>query len=170
MKKTTLAMLLLLILAAQSMFQACKKDDDEPSEFIADDSTFSGFGTFKLHATNQGPDPALGPAHAGNDADAQRNVYFKNDVSPSGGKYPVGAVVVKHTTKPDGSINEVTAMVKRGNNFDATGNDWEYFVLQPDGKIAKDADGNLMRGAKLMNGMCQNCHVGAAAKDYIFSK
>ncbi|MBL7802907.1 MAG: cytochrome P460 family protein [Saprospiraceae bacterium] len=170
MKKTTFAFLFMSSFAVLSVFQACKDDEDPITEFIAEDATFSGFGSFHLHTTKQGADPALGPAHAGNDATAKREIYFKDDVSPANGKYPVGAVVVKHTTNGDGSVNEVTAMVKRGNNFDAAGGDWEYFMLQPDGKIAKDPDGNLMRGAKLMNGMCQGCHSGAAAKDYIFTK
>ena len=61
-------------------------------------------------------------------------------------------------------------MVKRGNNFDPDHNDWEYFVLQPDGKIAMDGDGNPLRGANLMGGMCVSCHAQASGSDYIFSK
>ena len=163
-------MLIMMAFAAQSTFQSCKKDSNEPTEFIADDSSFSNFTGFHLHTTKLGADPALGGAHAGNDAEVQRAIYFKDNANIVDGKYPVGTIVVKHTTKPDGTINEVTAMVKRGNNFDTDGGNWEYFMLQPDGKIAKDPSGNLMRGAKLMNGMCQNCHSGAASKDYIFSK
>ncbi|MDO8366631.1 MAG: cytochrome P460 family protein [Saprospiraceae bacterium] len=167
MKKTTIITLLLLAFATQTVFQSCTDDNDEINEFVADDSSFSGFDLFHLHATKQGIDPAM---HSNGDSTAQRKIYFKDDVSPSNGRYPVGAIVVKHSTNSDGSLNQITAMVKRGNNFDTDGGDWEYFMLQPDGKIAKDPSGNLMRGAKLMDGMCQNCHTGAANKDYIFSK
>ena len=68
------------------------------------------------------------------------------------------------------TINEITGMAKRGNNFDPDNNDWEYFVLNPDGSIATDGEGNKMRGANLMGGMCMGCHSAAASPDYIFSK
>ena len=60
-------------------------------------------------------------------------------------------------------------MAKRGNDFDAANGDWEYFVLNGDGSIAVDGDGNIMRGANLMNGACLGCHEKAST-DYIFSK
>jgi hypothetical protein len=64
-----------------------------------------------------------------------------------------------------------TAMVKRGNNFNAAGGDWEWFMLNSDGSIAVDAtSGMAMRGANLMNGMCIGCHQGASSKDYVYSK
>jgi hypothetical protein len=61
-------------------------------------------------------------------------------------------------------------MVKRGNNFDAAHDDWEYFMLKPDGTLMSDSTGMVMRGATLMGGMCAGCHGGASTKDYIFSK
>ncbi len=36
-------------------------------------------------------------------------------------------------------------------------------------KIAMDTEGNPMRGADLMGGMCLGCH-SAASTDYVFSK
>jgi hypothetical protein len=61
-------------------------------------------------------------------------------------------------------------MVKRGNDFNPNGGDWEWFMLNSDGTIAVDGNGNKMRGADLMGGMCLMCHTGASNKDYVFSK
>lgn len=155
--------------------QSCKKEKDDDnnnsskSEFIADNTTFVNYMSWPVQATQNGADPSLGMAHAGNDSTATRRVHFKDGVSPVNGVYPVGAIIVKHTTNTSGSLNEVTGMVKRGNGFNPSRGDWEFFMLTPDGKIAKDA-GMELRGANLMGGMCGGCHAGASSKDYIFSK
>ena len=60
-------------------------------------------------------------------------------------------------------------MVKRGNNFNPANNDWEWFILNADGTVSQDSEGNLTRGAALNGGGCGNCH-GAATTDYVFSK
>ncbi|HEY9114587.1 MAG TPA: hypothetical protein VIN10_07790, partial [Bacteroidales bacterium] len=155
------------------IFQSCKKDDtnDTPQEFVADNSTFSNFMSWPIDATADGADPALGGAHAGNDSTVKRNVYFQNGQNRVNGVYPIGTLIVKHTKNPDLTVDEYTAMAKRGNNFSPTGGDWEFFVLKPDGSIATDGNGNVLRGSTgLMNGMCLNCHSAASSKDYIFSK
>lgn len=175
MKKVNILKLLSFILVSSFVFQSCKDDDGDqptptPTEFVADDNTFKDFMNWTLEATNQGPDPALGGAHAGNDSTVTRMVYFKDGQDPANGKYPVGTVIVKHSSNPDQSVNEFTAMVKRGNDFATSGGDWEWFMLTPDGSIATDGDGNPMRGANLMGGMCISCHTQASNKDYVFSK
>ncbi len=170
MRKLTVITFLGIFITVAVLVQSCKKDDPVPSEFIATDATFANFDALHLHTTKQGVDPANGGLHDNNDATVTRKVFIKDDASLVDGQYPVGTVLVKHSYNPDLAFNQITAMVKRGNNFDAGFGNWEYFMLQPDGKIAKDAGGNLMRGAKLFNGMCQNCHVGASAKDFVFSK
>ncbi|MBN2175219.1 MAG: cytochrome P460 family protein [Bacteroidales bacterium] len=175
MKHTKILTLLALIIGSSLFIQSCSKDDDNGDqnntnpEFVADDNTFTDFMTWQLEATNQGPDPALGMAHAGNDSTVTL-VYFKDGQDPANGKYPVGTIIVKHSSNPDQSVNEFTAMVKRGNNFAPSGGDWEWFMLNPDGSIATDGDGNPMRGANLMGGMCISCHTQASNKDYVFSK
>lgn len=169
MKKTTLATILMLAFSMFSLFQACKNDDDDDTEFVADNNTFKNYGSWALEATHSGPDPALGPAHGGNDSTVVRNVYFEDGQDPVGGKYPTGTVIVKHSSNGS-SVDERIAMVKRGNGFSPATNDWEWFVLASDGTIAKDPDGNLMRGANLLNGLCTGCHTQAASKDYVFSK
>jgi len=168
--------LLAMLFTAGSLFiSSCSNDDDDDDtvanpEYIATDASFANFTSWVLEAEQNGPDPALGPAHQGNDSTVTRHIYFKDGQDAVNGLYPVGTRIVKQSNNPDLSINEVTAMVKRGNNFDAANNDWEYFVLMPDGTIATDGDGNPMRGAKLLGGMCLGCHTAASGSDYIFTK
>ena len=109
-------------------------------------------------------------AHGGNDETVVRDVYFKDGQVPVNGIYPVGTIIVKHLKNSEGIVEERTAVVKRGNDFNAEGGDWEWLKLAPDGKIARDENGNAMRGANLMNGMCLQCHTAAKAKDYVYSK
>ena len=172
---TKMRLFVLFLLAGFISFSACTKDEDEPQveqpqEYIANDASFAGFGSWPLAAQNQGPDPALGPAHQGNDSTVTRYIHFKDDQNRVNGKYPTGTIIVKESYNPGQSIHEVTAMVKRGNNFAPTGGDWEWFILAPDGKIAADNDGNPMRGADLMGGMCIGCHSAASGSDYSFTK
>ncbi len=165
----------MLILGASLSFTSCKKDDDpvedlKPEEYIANNDSFKSIMTWTLGAAPVGIDPALGTAHAGNDSTVTRSIYFKDNAKPVNGKYPVGSIVVKHSHNPAGTVNMYTAMVKRGNNFDADNGDWEYFMLAGDGQIGMD-NGMEMRGngATMMNGMCLMCHSGASGRDYIFT-
>jgi hypothetical protein len=111
----------------------------------------------------------LGPAHAGNDSTVTRHVYFKDGQDRVSGSYPLGTLIVKEGLNDDG-FQEITAMAKRGNNFNPSGGDWEWFVLKPDGSIADDGEGNVLRGADLMGGMCVGCHSQASSLDYAFTK
>jgi hypothetical protein len=169
MRKLYLTLLPMLFLSLAVGLQSCTKDD-EPTELIADDNTFANFTDWSLDVEKVGIDPSLGAAHGGNDSTTVRKIYFKDGVKRSGDEYPIGALILKHSYNSNGQVNMRTGMVKRGNNFDTEHNNWEYFVLAPDGKIAQDADGNKMRGSNLMNGMCVGCHNGASSKDYIFTK
>ncbi|MBO6517742.1 MAG: hypothetical protein JJ975_14450 [Bacteroidia bacterium] len=162
-----------MALTGMIYLQSCKDDDGtepEPTtnnEFIADDATFANWASWDLVDTKNGVDPALGGAHAGNDSTAVRKIYVKDGQKAVNGAYPVGTLVVKHM-KAD-SAEMITAMAKRGNGFDAANNDWEYFVIQADGKIVVDG-GTTMRGSTgLMNGMCVGCHAKATT-DYIFTE
>lgn len=175
MKKTTSILWITFFSSAIVIStQSCQKDEDMdpmPQEFIASNSTFTGFMSWSLDAVNQGPDPALGGvAHGGNDSTVTRNVYFKDGQDPVNGTYPLGTVIVKHSNNPSGTVNEFTAMVKRGNDFNPNVGDWEFFILDPNGNIAQDSTGNPLRGADLMNGACGNCHSFAASSDFVFSK
>lgn len=160
-----------IVLSVSIVLTSCNKDDDpEPEEFIANNDTFSSFMTWTLGGEFYGMDPSLGGAHGGNDSTVTRSVYFKNNIKPTGGMYPTGAVIVKYSHNTGGDLNEYTAMVKRGGSFNGDGNGWEYFMLAGDGQIATDDHGNEMRGANLMNGMCMGCHSSAKSSDYIFTQ
>jgi hypothetical protein len=75
--------------------------------------------------------------------------------STSGGAYPVGTIV---------QLNPLEAMVKRGQGFDATSNDWEFFLFNgpPDGgtgvSIANRGGGTSVSNAR---GTCMSCHAPA---------
>jgi len=169
MKKTLFLLPVIALFAGISFMQSCKKSSST-SEYVATSNSFSGFTSWPLQSTKHGPDPLLAAmAHANNDSTVTRDEYFKNGQNPVNGKYPVGTIIVKHSYNPAGTVNEVTAFVKRGNNFNPTHDDWEFFMLKPDGTIMTDSTGMAMRGANLMNGMCAGCHT-AAKTDYIFSK
>jgi hypothetical protein len=126
MKRSIIAKFAALAFVSAFTFQSCNNDDDEDEvtptppqsseEFIANDSTFVNYMSWSLDATAQGPDPAIGNVHGGNDSTVVRNVYFKDGQDPQNGEYPIGTIIVKRSTSSDSSINEVTAMVKRGND------------------------------------------------------
>jgi len=180
MKKRVFTITAATLLLTALFVQSCKDKTSTtttpttttPSEFVADDNTFKGFESWTLTATKNGVDPAmLKTAHAGDDSTSVRKIYFGNSaVTRENGEFPVGTIVSKITTwQGNGGGSMITAMAKRGNNFDAGGNNWEYFVLNADGSILVD-NGTTMRGANLMNGACKGCHAAASATDYIFTK
>lgn len=171
MRKQKLIAVMVALFVASAIVQSCKKNEDKKViEFIADNSTFKDFKTWKLEKTNNGPSPSLGEAHAGNDATVVRKVYFKNGQSRENGKYPIGTIIVKHSTNPAGTVNEITGMVKRGNGFNPTTGDWEWFMLNEDGSIMLDGGKEVRGGASLMGGMCNGCHGKASSNDFTFSK
>jgi|GEM_PF-244825 len=175
--KATLLSICLVVIISEFSLTSCSKDNvtnatnNTNSEFIANDSTFKDFMNWTLIKTIQGIDPFLAAsgAHAGNDSTVVRKVYVKNNQDRVNGLFPVGTILVKHLSNPKGTVNEFTAKVQRGNNFNASGNDWEWFMLMADGTIAKQ-NGMQTRGANLMNGMCAGCHRGKISQDYVFSK
>ncbi len=146
---------------------SCSSDNStEPEkEFIASNSDFTNWMSWTKTATKQGPDPALGEAHSGNDNTVSRLIYMNkpNATRSSNGQFPNGTIVVKETKKDDGTILMVVGMAKRGGNFNKDHNGWEWFMLNGD-QIAE-------RGANLMNGMCNACHSAVkSSKDYVFHK
>ncbi len=179
MKKTTIIGATALVMLGAFSIQSCKneKNDDptpqQASEFVADNSTFSAFENWSIGAVKNGVDPAnLGPAHAGNDSSSQRTIYWGNSAASrsDNGQYPVGTIIAKKTTwSANGGGSMITAMAKRGNNFDASGNNWEYFILNSDGSVLVD-NGDTKRGANLNNGGCKGCHGKVANNDYVFTR
>ena len=146
-----------------------------PSEFVAQDNDFSSFKDWSLIDTRNEANPLLGDTAHG--PDAVRRVYkrqlFANPDTLAQG-YPIGTMLVKETTKDD-TVVEITAMVKRGGDFNSDNGNWEWFMLDPEtNTIARDGNGASMRGANLMNGMCNACHTAANRTsgngiDYVFA-
>ncbi|MDZ4745267.1 MAG: cytochrome P460 family protein [bacterium] len=173
MRKLTVIAFLGIALATTITVQSCKTDSPTitPNEVVADNSTFANFESWTLEATNHGPSPSLGAAHSGNDTSVTRKIYFKDGQARVNGTYPIGTVIVKRSTNPAATVDEIVGMVKRGNSFNPTTGDWEWFMLMPDGTIATDGSGMAMRGGvSMMGGMCNACHSGASATDFTFSK
>lgn len=139
-------------------------------EFIADGTSFSDFLTWDLGATHADYDTVFGSAHGINDSSVIRDVYFLDGQTPINSSYPIGTRVVKYSYNLDNTFLQITGMAKRGNDFDTTNNNWEWFLLNADGTIALDTAGNEMRGAYLFNYTnCGSCHQSAAT-DFVFSK
>lgn len=171
MKNLNFIRYLAMAIAVFLSIQACEEDDeiadDTDDEFVASSSDFSDFRNWTELSTVSGPDPAIGPAHQANDETTTRTIYIKENVNRmANGEFPVGTILVKDTQDDAGNTVEVTAMVKRGNGFDADNNDWEWFMLMPDGVIAID-NGSPVRGAIQM---CSGCHAQNQDEDYVFSK
>lgn len=143
-----------------------------PYEFMVDDGDFDDYASWNEIDSEQGPDAALGAAHAGNDANAVRRIFRKQlAANPNDGDwgYPVGTMIAKEVRDGAGGIIGMTAMVKRGAGFDATNGDWEWFVLDT-ADFSVDARGT---GAEVMGGMCVGCHgaanSGGNGTDYVFA-
>ncbi len=153
-------------------FTACSDDDTpadpQPEEFIATDADFSDYQSWTQTIEPQvGPDPAglVGGAHGAPDSTLTRYIFVddENASRDGNGNFPLGTRFVKEVRMADGSVAAVTAMVKRGNGFNAGNKEWEWFLLESDGKI-------MQRGADLMENMCNGCHAQNTSKDYVFTK
>jgi len=154
----------MLFAASTLVFTSCKKDnDDPPAEFIADAGSFANYNAWNFITSEQGASPSLGQAHQGNNEDAVRKVFQKdNNLRSDNGQYPVGTIFFKETKDGDGNVIEMTGMAKRGNDYDADHNNWEWFMLDP-------ATGDIANRG-LFEGMCYGCHTSALATDYVFTK
>ncbi len=136
-----------------------------PYEYEAQNSDFDDFASWHLIDTDQGPDPFLGEAHAGNDEMATRRTYKKQlaaNPGEEGWGYPVGTILLKTVHDAGEALIGQTAMVKRGGGFDEENGDWEYFMWDV-------GTGDIMAQGAL--GMCIDCHGaanGGGGMDYVF--
>jgi mono/diheme cytochrome c family protein len=137
-----------------------------PVEYEAMEADFADYQTWPVIGETSEPHEALGPAHKG--TAGLRRVYKKQllanpDTETQG--YPTGTIIVKEVEQ-DTAITEITAMVKRGGNFNPEHGAWEWFMLEPSTLAIAG------RGADLMDGMCNSCHEAAQepqyGKDYVF--
>lgn len=130
--------------------------------------TFTTWADWILEVTKTGIDTNLGVAHFGGDSTSTRDVYFFEGQDPSNNKYPVGTMIFKHVRTIDSTQSEYVGMVKQEKGFSKESNDWEWFMLNADGTIKKDEEGQI-RGGNIYNGYCNSCHISAAT-DMVFSK
>jgi hypothetical protein len=138
-------------------------------EFIAKDANFAKYDTWTKVGEFKGPNPALGPAHEGNNDTVTRVVFIKNNAKrASNGQFRVGTILAKQHRAADGKIMGITAMVKRGGGFNPEFGGWEWFMLNPETRtVLKNAEGNEVRGAIQM---CNGCHSQAKDKDFVFTR
>ena len=151
-----------------------------PSEFIpVDDTTFIGYRDWALIDDSEGENPAdavdlNNTAHGADQDTSIRRVYKKQlYANPVMTGYPIGTIIVQEVLV-DNVVTEVTGMVKRGADFNANNNFWEWFLIDPTTEtVLTNAQGNSLRGADLSNNSCNECHSQAIPNlakgiDYVF--
>jgi hypothetical protein len=165
-------------------FVACGTTEDKPLEgpakapvtfeggipFVAMASDFAGFHSWTSFAITS--DIAPGDSHI----NGPRHVFIKNPPPPGSSVFPVGTIIVKETDPGPVTQRTVFASVKRGGNYDPTGDtNWEWFSLQnlPDGTESilwrgpGPAAGGVYGGGSL--GGCNTCHGVAKPTDYVLT-
>ena len=171
----------ILITSLLFAFSFCKKEENiivEEKEFVARNSDFEGWRNWTI--VKKTTDTALlansGGAHLSRVPNSQRWVYIKDNASKAtNGEYPVGTLIVKEYRKTSGdTINTFyVAMAKRGKNFNPGFGNWEWFHIDPITLKIRLAGGGVnaeYRGATLFTNTCNNCHIAAKSKDFVFSK
>lgn len=73
-------------------------------------------------------------------------------------RMPDGAIIVKENYMPDSALAAVTVMFKK-TGYDPANIDWYWIKRLADGTV--EAQGRVA--------MCQSCHGGQAANDYLFT-
>lgn len=127
-----------------------------------------------LQAANYGSSwdlwPGKGRLYPGNQPHGMLLTTYMNDVAMGAvashtGTMPAGAIIVKENYMPDSTLAAVTVMFKvPGYNADHA--DWFFTKHLPSGQLDTMPNGMAMEGR--LPG-CQNCHMGVAANDYLFT-
>jgi len=143
---------------------------DPPPVFIAAASDFDGFRSWPNIAITI--DIAPGDSHL----NGPRHVFYNRAPARGATAFPVGTILVKQTDPGPLAGRAVFAMVKRGGDYDPTGDvDWEWFEL------ANQADGSEVivwrgpgpaGGGAYGNGPlggCNACHGSAERTDYVLT-
>ncbi|MEZ4722468.1 MAG: hypothetical protein R2813_11405 [Flavobacteriales bacterium] len=130
--------------------------------------TFVHWDQWVQIASSFGTDTFAAIAHDGFDTLSIRKVYVRNDQLPVDSIYPEGTMIVLYNYSLGDTMKAYSAMVKQAEGFNPTSNDWEWFMLNKDGSIAKDNTGELLRGGNLLDNYCTECH-SKAAIDFVYS-
>lgn len=154
---------------------------DGTGEFVARREAFAGFLSWPAAVVAETP---AGPPH-----EASVRTVFLNQPPPDEAEaFPVGTIIVKTGAGGEATGeagNEVHAMVKRGNGFNADGaKGWEWFELSVDVAAGDDSDPLIVwRGTNPPEGFaygctggdcgdaealtCNTCHQGSVGNDYV---
>ena len=140
---------------------------DPGPAFIAFTDSFKDFMTWPSFYLGEVP-PTV------NEMPGPRTIYI-NKLPPKGSTtFPVGTVIVKAIQIGDPKTWQIFAMAKRGADFNALGAvGWEWFELS----LKFDALNILWRGnappsgmgygGGVSGGVCNTCHGGAKANDFV---
>jgi hypothetical protein len=150
--------------------QASPVTVDPPTVFIATAADFTGFRSWSAIAITA--DIAPGDSHL----NGPRHVFYNRVPAKGATKFPVGTILVKETDPGPLTQRTVFAMVKRGGDYDPTGDvDWEWFQLlnESDGtesiiwRGSGPAGGGAYGNGPL--GGCDACHGSAERTDYVMT-
>lgn len=146
---------------------------NHPAEYVVEAGTeidfFTDAVTWQQVDSTFGTDPFLSGAH-GDSTDYSRVVYrWQPGAQASDSSYPVGTVILKEVYKLEQGEKSYppagggwTAIVKRGDDFNPTGGNWEWFMMDPATMALQD------RGALTL---CIGCHSQASTaggEDFVF--
>jgi hypothetical protein len=103
-------------------------------------------------------------------ANPHQNYWFTVYVNPTGEKamrkptspvFPTGSILVKEKLpeKTSSAPELRTAMIKRERGFDKEAGDWEYLVIDGEGKVTR---------SKEETAHCRSCHERSKGNDYVF--
>jgi hypothetical protein len=147
----------------------CKNDSSSPNGDSYGLADFINYSSWEIIDRTVGPDPLLSVAHGTTD-DFTRVVYINPPTAqPVEGSYPVGTIIVKELRNQEGEmVGPLTAMIKRGDNFNPAGNGWEWFMTDEERTAIMTRGDN----ATAMDGMCAGCHSAATnpanGTDWVF--
>jgi hypothetical protein len=158
-----------LLAACSQASPSAGPSPEDTAPFIAMASDFDGFRTWPSIAITT--DIAPGDTHL----NGPRHVFY-NHAPPKGARqFPVGTILVKETDPGPITQRTVFAMVKRGGDYDPTGDvNWEWFALanQANGTEVIIWRGPGPAGGAYGNGPlggCDACHGSAKSTDYVLT-
>ncbi len=146
---------------------------DEPTAVSLPDTT--GDAVWALlgaedYQTNWTLWPEKGELYAGTEPHGMLLTTYLNDIAIAALEgdataMPVGSIFVKENYMPDSMLAAITVMVKREAGYNPDHADWFFTKILADGTV--DAmDGMRLEGRAMM---CQGCHLGRAANDYLMT-
>ncbi|HEY2744085.1 MAG TPA: hypothetical protein VGL86_05665 [Polyangia bacterium] len=87
------------------------------------------------------------------------------DTTSAGAAFPVGGMIVRTSSDPNGTLEELTFMVKHEPGYFPAVGDFLFGVSAPDGTPAVDASGHTEWGALAD---CAQCHETRASSGFLF--